>query len=396
MAKNNKTIWNPVFLSIFIANMFLNLSKQMVSVLITKYADSLGAGETMVGIVSGAFAVTALIFKLFSGPVNDRFSRKYVLMFATVAMAASYIGYGMSTTVSGLIVFRLLQGAGQAFTATVCLALASDSLPTEKFSSGISIFSLGSVICQTIGPTLGLGLADLFGYRVTFYMGASVMILATLIASQVKVQENTNHKKFQLSFRGFFAPEATLPAVIMMLLSFSFACIHSFLVIYAVKQGVDDTAIGLYFTVYAIAMLFSRPLVGKLIDRWGTVPIILPALMCYAVSFLIVSFSTTLGMFLLAAVVAAFGYGASQPSVQALCMKCVSRERRGAASSTNYIGDDLGNMLGPVVGGALASGVGYVYMWRFMLLPILLAAVTIFIRRKKIRNIEKEFMKNST
>ncbi len=179
------TIWNKTFISIFVANMFLNLSKQMMSTLITKYADLLGASAVMVGVVSSAFAVTALIFKLIAGPVNDTFNRKYILMGSALVMAISYFGYGISSSVNHLIIFRLVQGAGQAFSATVCLALASDSLPTKKFAAGISYFSLGTVVCQTIGPTVGLALAESIGYSQTFYVGAGVMVMAAVMATRV-------------------------------------------------------------------------------------------------------------------------------------------------------------------------------------------------------------------
>lgn len=384
-------IWNPVFISVFLANMFLNLSKQMVNTLIARYADVLGATSVMVGFVSSAFAITALLFKLISGPVNDSLNRKYVLMFSSAIMAISYIGYGSVSTVSGLIGFRLLQGSGQAFTATVCLALASDALPPSKFSAGIGYFSLAAVVCQTIGPTIGLALVDVIGYSATFYIASGVMFLAAFAALFIKTP-HTSNKKFVFSIKNVFAVEALLPATMMMLLSMAYSCVNAFLIIFASRQGINQTSVGLYFTVYAVAMLFTRPFVGKLSDKYGMVKTFLPALGCYAAAFLMISVSTNIAMLLTAAVISAFGYGTCQPSVQTLCMKCVTKDHRGAASSTNYIGDDLGNMIGPVLSGTFVSHFGYSAMWRLMIIPVAIVAVIVVLFRKKINKIEKDFL----
>ena len=67
MEKENNKIWNAAFISIFVANALMNLGQQMVNSLVAKYADYLGAAATLVGFLSGLFAATALIFKIFSG-----------------------------------------------------------------------------------------------------------------------------------------------------------------------------------------------------------------------------------------------------------------------------------------------------------------------------------------
>ena len=132
-------------------------------------------------------------------------------------------------------------------------------------------------------------------------------------------------------------------------------------------------------------------MIGKLTDRYGLVKIVVPSLICFAASFLIISYSRSLPMFLLAAFVAAFGYGASQPAIQALSLKCVPKERRGAGSSTNFIGTDLGSLLGPILAGAVADLLGYEVMWRVMILPVVFALVIVLFSRKRISRMEENF-----
>lgn len=381
-------IWNRVYTCVFLANAMLFLGMQMVNTLVAKYADHLGATATIVGLVSSLFALTALIFKIVSGPSIDAFNRKYILMGAIAVIAVSFFGFSISDSVPMLIAFRLLQGCGQAFTATCCLALAADSLPADKFGIGIGTFTLAQAACQAIGPTIGLSLAQSIGYQPTFVIAGCCTMGGVLVVSLIK-NPTREKKKFQVSVKNIFAKEAALPAVLLFFLQMTFININSFLVIFANNRGVMN--IGLFYTVYAVSMLFAPTTVGKLADRFGAVKALIPAMCLFALSFLIISFSGSLPLFLIAAVVSAFGYGAAQPAVQTLCMKCVPESRRGSASSTSYIGQDLGNLAGPVLAGAIAERAGYAVMWRTMILPVIIAIVLVILFHTRITGVETAF-----
>lgn len=389
MTYHEDKILNKTFISIFIANSLMNLSQQMTNSLVSKYAHHLGATATTIGIVVSMFTYTAIGFKLISAPALDAFNRKYILMGAMLTMALAYLGYGISNGIPVLMGARLLQGAGQAFTATGSLALATDALPKNKLGSGLGLFSMAQAVCQAIGPSIGLFLVSMLGYNVTFFIGSASMLFAALITLRIKA---VNHVKrtFKINFKNIIAKEALLPAGIMMLLSTAYCAVGSFLIIYATNMGVES--IGLFFTVYAATMLFTRPIIGKLSDKIGVWRVLLPALLCFSFAFLIISVANNIYMFLLAAFVSAFGYGACQPAIQTLCMKAVTAERRGAASCTNYIGMDLGNLIGPILAGMAVETFGYSQMWRLMLIPVILAFIIILGSKKAIERIENNYL----
>ncbi|MGL5436769.1 MAG: MFS transporter [Lachnospiraceae bacterium] len=375
-------VWNKVFISVFIANMLMFLGQQMMNTLVAKYASHLGAAPAMIGFISSSFAYTALLFKLFAAPAIDTYNKKYVLTGALLVMAVAFLGYSMSSNTSMLLASRLLQGAGQAFTATCCLALASDALPPLKMGQGIAYFSLAQAICQSIGPTIALTLSRTIGYQATFGIGAAIMLLAACTAMQIKTKFQRT-KQYRISLNNLIAVEALIPAVLAFFLAMANYNINSFLVIFAEEQGAGEH-IGYFFTVYAVTMLFSRPIVGKMADKYGFVRVLLPAMGCFALAFLLISYSTNIWMFLAAGFVSAFGYGACHPAVQALCMKCVPRIKRGAGSTTNYIGQDLGNLAGPTMAGMFAGRMGYAAMWRLMMLPVFAAMMVVLLFRNRI------------
>ena len=387
--RNNAKIWNSIFISVFTVNLLVHLCTTMMNTLTAKYVNHLGAAETIVGFVTGLFALTALIFKIISAPAIDTYNRKYVLLFAQAIIFTAFVCYSLSKTIPMVMFSRLLQGTGQAFSTTCCLTIASDSLPQDKMSTGIGYFALTQAISQAVAPAVGLKISAAIGYNATFAILAVVTMIAIILTANMKVSFKRT-KKFKISLNSIIAKESLLPASILYLLSTTFCIVNSFLVLFAEGQGVN-TNIGFFFTVYAVTMLITRPTIGRLADKYGTVKVLIPSLFCFAASFILISFSKTLPMFLFAGFISAFGYGGCQPSIQAVALKSVPKERRGAASCTSYIGNDLGNLTGPTIAGAIAESFGYTIMWRVMIIPIFIAMTTIIIFRYRITHAGEDF-----
>jgi MFS family permease len=384
-----KTIVNRAFISIFFTNLAMNFGQSMSNTLLAKYADFLGAPATLVGLLMSLFTITSLLFKIISAPAMDTYNKKNLVLLANCILAASFFGFSASKTVHWLMVFRLLQGAGQAFSNVCCLAMVSEAIPKEKYAAGIGYFSLAQVAAQALGPTVGLWLVGLYGYSTAYIVSGIVMIMAVLSATLIRLPFQ-RRKKLHISLSNVIAEEALIPAFVIMFLYMGFSAISSFLVVYAGKQEVQGN-IGLFFMVYALAMLLTRPGMGRLTDRFGLVRVSVPAICLTILSFFLISFAGTLPVFLLAAFLNACGFGACVPSIQSLCMKCVRPERRGAGSSTNFIGMDVGTLIGPIIAGWIAETMGYPSMWRLITLSQFFAIAILVIFRKKVGAVEENF-----
>lgn len=387
MGGTGESIWSKTFISLFCVNGIISFGQTMMNVLISLYADSLGADASLVGFTVSVFAYSGLLLKLVSAPAIDAFSRKKLLFGSLLLLTLSYFLMFISSNIAMLICACLLQGAAMAFATTTCLTMATDTLPPERISSGIGFFSVAQAACMAVGPMIGLNFSSAFGYNSAFVLGAVMMTIAAFAVLIVKEPPH-DKRPFRLSLSSMFAKETILPAALTFLLGTAFCNVNSFLALYAAERGVGDS-IGWYFTVNALLMLVSRPLVGNLADRFGVVKVVLPSVCSFALSFFIISQATSLPVFLLAAAFSAFGYGAAGPMIQAYCMKCVPPERRGAGSSAYFIGMDLGNLVGPVIGGHVAGAVGYAAMWDVMIIPIALAFLLVLALRKHITAVDR-------
>lgn len=392
MQNGMSKIWNPQFTRIFIASCVFYLGLQTMMSLITKYANTMTDSAVKVGLVSSAFAFSALFMKIFAGPAADTFNKKWVIFFATLLLSAAAFGYSISGSITSLIVFRLVQGTAQAFTAIALLAFASDFLPKEKMTSGIGMYSLGQTACAAVAPAFGLKMTQLFGYAAMFAACGILLIISGMLILTIKT-DFVQTKRFKITLKGIAVKEAIVPAVVMGLLLMAYSIISSYLLIYADIQGVSG--ISLFFTVNAVVMLIARPLISKLADRYGTAKVMIPGLVVFGVSFFIISGANKLWIFLVASVAIGLSYGACQPLIQAICIKTVGPERRGSASNTNYLGFDIGNMLGPLLCGKAVDSFGYDITWKLAAIPVAMAIMILLFWRTKADEIEAEYMNHN-
>ena len=382
-------IFNVAFITIFLGSMMYNLGFGMTNAILSVYARSIGASPTEIGMVMGTFAIASILLRFISAPIMDTYNRKYIVIIAALGLSAAFTGFSVSHSIPSIMVFRLLQGAGMAFGNACFIAMVSETIPKDKYGVGIGYFTLGQVISSAVGPFLALSLSGRFGYPMAFRFNAGVMIISAALAFTIKINY-TKTKKLKLTFSNAIAKEALIPSAALILISTGSTVIQSFLVVFARGQGITAN-VGLYFTVSSLTMLLARPAIGKLTDKFGIIKVIIPAIFCSVIAFFFVSISNQLWTILLAAAFNAFGFGAVNPAIQALSMKAVPKDRRGSASSTNYIGNDLGNLFGPVPAGMIAGSLGYPMMWRIMSCTFILCMLYLFIFRKYFARIEEKF-----
>ena len=392
------TIWNRAFIAVFVVNLFMNMGQQTAHTLIGKFAGSLGAAASLIGLISGLYAGIALAMRPFTSPLYDIVNKKKLLAVAIACIAAAYTLFALAKSIPLVIVGRCLQGVGVGCSAPLSMAIVCESLPDDKYGKGVTIFSLAQAFGQAIGPSVGLAISNRYGYSTTFWICTGLMLIAfalCFICSDTYVAPDARYK---IRFDTILIKDAIPAALLLTFLAMSYSTINALLTIYGGLRGIDG--IGIYFTVYAIGLLVLRPLVSGLADKHGYVKVIVPSLILFSMTFLLFSLAKSIVLIIAAAVVAALGYGMAQPSIQALCMKMVPRDRSGVGANTMFFMQDIGQFLGPTIAGAvvdmfLRSGMtdvnAYASSYRFMMIPLIAAALIAFL----LRNVYKKNIKNS-
>ncbi|MCR5845984.1 MAG: MFS transporter [bacterium] len=395
------TIWSVTFVALLIVNFLRMMGQSIANTIIPLYVYDLGAVASIVGFAGGAFSITALLVRPFAGPAFDSYSKKMLFTVFGFVMAVAGFAYAFVHSVAGVIIVRLLHGIGMGCTAPLGMAIVSEILPEEKMASGIGIYSLSMAVAQAIGPAYGIWSIGVIGYALTFIIvGAFLTVTCFITIFFVEdVDKGKSLPPYQLKMSRAFSKRAIGPTIVLGLQSFAYACINSFMAIYGGLLGIEQ--IGLYFTVYALSMLIALSVIGKAADKYGAHNVMLPAMVIFALSFVIIAYGQSLVWILVAAVVGAFGFGVCAPLSQTIVFKCVPVNQRGSASNTIYVGMDLGMLTGPYVGGLMiemfqvslgTEVAGYSAMWLMMIVPVAIAIVLLVALRGRIKRYQSEVL----
>ena len=388
MSEQKESIWSLPYVVLMAVNLFQSMAAFMTNTTLPVYADALGATPSMVGIIVSSFSITALLIRPFAGPAFDSFSRKRLLIASQLVICACMFLYGVVDSLEGLVAVRLVHGVGIGCGGPLAMSLVSEFLPESRFASGISIYALAQSFAQVVGPAAGLYLVEAVGFSAAYFLAASCILVA--ICGVAIIREPYRERlRYELKLNRMFAPEAIGKGVALMLLATSFSCMGAYVVLYGYSVGVEQ--MGLFFIVYALCLLGTRPLFGSLADRFGAPRMLAVGIAFFAASYVALAAADSLPTFIVAAVLGSAGFGCCGPLLQSAALASVPPARRGAASNTAFTGLDLGMLVGPIVGGAVIEAAtpllgslpaAYSVMWVAMLAPAAAAFLVILRFRK--------------
>lgn len=365
--QNKQTIWTRNFICILLGNFLLQMSNFSTTTLVSTYATFLGAQPTLMGFLTGMFYGIALAMRPVAGPVQTRVNHKKLLIFVFSLGCIVNAGYAAFHSIPLFLAFRVLHGVQYAFVGSLCMTVAADSVPDEKLASGLGIFALSGAVSQAIAPQIGISLVAWgaaqrdqdFGYTVLFAFSALMMVLSVIPLIAMRDAQRDRAAQAAATgkwYQNIISRHAIVPAVIMMLIMMSYSLFNGFMVPFGKELGIEN--MGIFFTVFAGAMLAIRPISGWLSDKLGLHRVLLPAIAMFSISYLIIGNAVAIPMILVGALFASVGFGTGNPLTQALSVQTETRERRAVASNTLYVGMDVGFFLGPLLGGVIRDLAG--------------------------------------
>jgi MFS family permease len=127
--------------------------------------------------------------------------------------------------------------------------------------------------------------------------------------------------------------------------------------IFSKARDIDN--IGLFFTFYAVSMILTRLVTGRLADHYGFLKVLLPGMAMMFMLFVTLAVASSLPVVLLAALFYGVGFGTIQPILNAIVIKLSPPERRGAANATYYATMDIGYGFGSLAWGVVSQMTGF-------------------------------------
>jgi MFS family permease len=354
-------LWSGPFILFLFIGALSGTATQMVTPLMATYLKDMGISFTLVGTVVSILSFTALIGRPFSGAANDFLNRKVIMFVSSLTVGLCVLGYSFAHSLGLVVAIRVLHGLAFCFQGTASMAFAASFIPRDRFGEGMGYMGMAQIVAFSIGPSVGVTISDTYGTNVCFALAAIISITASFVVLAVPYKfvkrQMPDGYRFKIKFGDLFAKELFLLSAFIGIFSIGNGIINAFLKLLAEERQILN--VGLYFTANAFTMVAVRPFVGKLLDRKGLTIIMIPAYIIASAAMFFIAGANATWMLVAAGILKAVGQGSGAPSIQAESVKMLGKERSGVASSTCYIGQDIGNIIGPIAGGWVYSVSSY-------------------------------------
>ncbi len=375
---SSRPLWTADFIAVTSVNLLTFLAFQMVMPVIPVFVRGpLQGTDLAVGLLSGIFTLSAVVARPFMGLLLDTMGRRIVLTVGMIVFALGIFGYGLSETVYILAVFRCIHGLGFAAASTGASTMAADIVPRQRRSEGLGYFGMASTAMGAVAPTLGFWLSGSFSYAVLFNTSVAFSLLAFgvifLLRETKAAGEEEKSQKSTLPqgkeeggesspsvvsrLKNLIEPQAMPASAVMFMITLTYGAVSAFIALYARQLGLDNP--GLFFFIYALAIMASRPIAGSLADKYGVRPILIPAMTFVMAGFAMMWQTTGITLLLVGGALFGFGFGGLVPVLLAVAVTQAPDQRRGAATATYYAAFDLGIAVGGTAMGSVAEAWGY-------------------------------------
>jgi len=335
----------------------------------------LDSGDLAVGVVIGAYAVTGLLLRPVAGRLADTRGRKPIVLAGAVLVAVSGLLYLPSLGIAGLIVARLLLGAGEGAVYTAGSAWIVDLAPDERRGQVLGLYGLAVWGGLAVGPLVGELLLDLGDYTAVWIFAGILPIVGALFALAardpfVPLEHAEPHP--------LIAPEAVGPGFAIALASSGYAAIATFVVLHLEARGIDQGAS--VFAAFAAMLVLTRLAFGHLPDRVGPARVAIVATLGEAVGLALIAVAQTLPVAIAGGLVMGAAFSLLNPALMLIALGRVSERARGAAMGTYTAFFDAGVGLGAPLAGLVAALAGYEAAFFFAAAVCVSAALMVLLR----------------
>ena len=368
-------IWTKDFVILSAAMFFTALTYYLLMTTIPIYSiEKFDASQGQAGLASGIYIISALLSRPLAGKYMEVIGRRKMLLGSLVLFFLAMLLYFFVTSLDFLLAVRFIHGAVFGVANTAIPTAVMGIIPTERRGEGVGYFALSATIGSALGPFLGLLIRQYADFTVMFiactvFYVISIVITAFAKIPEVKLTPEQLEAMKGFRWRDFFEQGAIPISVIMLFMGMAYSSILAFLNSYALNLNLTAAA-SLFFMVYSASIFISRLFSGRLLDVRGDNFVMYPAMLSFALSFVLISQAADTLMLLAAGVFAGLGFGTIMSCAQVIATKKSPQHRIGIATSTFYFCTDIGVGAGSFFAGKMISTVGFRGMYTAMAIVV--------------------------
>lgn len=350
------------------------------------FIRSMGVPISTVGLIAAASTVVGIVVSIPAGILSDIIGRRKVILIAAIVFATAPFLYLLINAPWELVLVRIYHGLATAILGPVAMAAVADTYSKGR-GERMGWYSSATMVGRFLAPLAGGLLIIDNDFHLVYLVDGVVGVLVLLAALKLplstvvsidkgdalKKQGNQYSQDILFVFRH---PGILATSGIEAVQYFAFGALETFLPIYLnEKAGFSTWKIGILFTAQILAAALTKPIMGRLSDRYGRIPLITAGLALGGITTGFILFSVN--YIVLIVLIAIFGLGLATvtASTSALVADFSRSYNRGWAMGILSSIMDIGQSSGPIVAGVLIGA--YSYKMAFGLVGIFMVIVSL-------------------
>ncbi|MCL5734861.1 MAG: MFS transporter [Actinobacteria bacterium] len=350
-----------------------------MSSVFSPFLKDAGLGFSDIGLVIAIYAFVSLCVRIPGSLLYSRWDRTWIMRVSLVLMAASVAGYALSPSSHWVSISRTAHGLANGLATTVnfanFMALAARDRQRGRAMGAFAASQSGG---RALGNFLGGVLADRIGFSGAFAIAALFPLLAAIMLPSSKhlpeirvpatrVERPRVRFRLRERLRQIGNLGVVTQTVLGFCINFLYELISSYFPLYALASGLSLTSIGTMKGLNSACGIITRPFTGELTRFLGYDVITNAGILLGASLIALMPSFHDFWPLTLILIAAGVTRGAVSVTNGLAMIEATERqpEKRATAAAVYKTGQDLGNIVGPVVGGVLITYVGLPGMLRF-------------------------------
>jgi MFS family permease len=354
-AARRPTLLTPLFLTVAAAELAYFTADGVLLPALPRYVEGpLAGGDVAVGLVMGAFSVSAFFLRPWAGRLADRRGRRILMVAGASVFALSVAGYVVASSVATLAAMRLLTGVGEALFFVGALSANMDLAPPERRGEAMSFASLALYLGIGAGPFLGEAVIDRFGFGSAWLL--AITLAGVAVALSLRLPSMRPEQGEAQAGDRLVHPAGVLPGLVLLAAIWGMAGFLAFVPLYALDLRMSGSS--LVLGLFAGIVVLIRSVGARIPDRIGPARSARIALTLTCSGLAVMGSWRSPAGLVAGTVLLGVGVALFTPALFALALEGVPANERGAVMGTTSAFLDLAFGLGPATLGFVASAIG--------------------------------------